>query len=270
MDAHEIEVKHRQRFEFGSNWRKFLQGVGEKEVAAASSSPLTALGCKRLDGSTFLDVGSGSGLSSLAAWRSGAHVVAFDFDPESVACTLELRRRRSAPEAEWTVLRGSILDRTFLASLGTFDIVYSWGVLHHTGAMWEAIDNAASLVGPEGRLFIAIYNDQGAICIYWRLIKKMYNRWPVWRVLLLAVRLPYFCAVRAAGSIARRLRRKSHDLRGMHFMRDVVNWLGGYPFEVASMDDVVRRVRSAGFSVVYSKSVGRRSGCNELVFQRDR
>src|SRR5687768_17002539 len=125
------------------------------------------LNVERLDGKSFLDIGSGSGLFSLAARRLGARVHSFDYDPQSVACTTELRRRYVPASADWIVERGSALDRDYLSTLGTFDVVYSWGVLHHTGSMWQALDNVKPLVAERGHLYIAIYNDLGEITDRW-------------------------------------------------------------------------------------------------------
>jgi 2-polyprenyl-6-hydroxyphenyl methylase/3-demethylubiquinone-9 3-methyltransferase len=105
---------------------------------------------KQLDGKKFLDIGSGSGLSSLAAYRLGAKVHSFDIDSQSVACTAELRRRYCTENTDWVVEQGSVLEATYLKTLSTFDIVYSWGVLHHTGAMWLGIESAISRVGVGG------------------------------------------------------------------------------------------------------------------------
>jgi 2-polyprenyl-3-methyl-5-hydroxy-6-metoxy-1,4-benzoquinol methylase len=105
---------------------------------------------ERLDGKSFLDIGSGSGLFSLAARRLGARVHSFDYDQQSVACTAELRRRYFPSAGDWVVERGSALDRDYLARLGTFDVVYSWGVLHHTGDMWRALENVKPLVAERG------------------------------------------------------------------------------------------------------------------------
>ena len=152
----EEEVCAGQRFRFGENWSHFLRVLDDNRVLNAERSLIEMLGLESLDGKSFIDVGSGSGLFSLAARRLGATVTSFDYDPHSVACTTELKRRYHPNDRRWHVERGSVLDRQFLAGLGTFDIVYSWGVLHHSGAMWQALANVVETVGARGHLFIAI------------------------------------------------------------------------------------------------------------------
>src|SRR5439155_2047567 len=133
----------------------------DARIAAAERSLEEMLGRGSLAHKRFLDIGSGSGLFSLAARRLGARRVhSFDYDPQSVACTRELRRRYLPDDPAWTIERGSILDERFAASLGSFDVVYSWGVLHHTGDMWRALELALSTVDDGGLIFVAIYNDQ--------------------------------------------------------------------------------------------------------------
>lgn len=105
-------------------------------------------------------------------------MVSFDYDPASEACTREMRARFGRGDSDWTVSEGSVLDETFLEGLGTFDVVYSWGVLHHTGAMWRALDLVARRVGPEGILFVALYNDQGGASRRWLRVKRAYNALP--------------------------------------------------------------------------------------------
>jgi 2-polyprenyl-6-hydroxyphenyl methylase/3-demethylubiquinone-9 3-methyltransferase len=271
------QVASGQRFEFGENWTRFLGVLDDQRIAEAEESLEAMLGRGRLTGSTFVDVGSGSGLFSLAAARLGAaRVHSFDFDPSSVACTEELRRRYPTSGVEWTIERGSALDTDYLASLGTFDIVYSWGVLHHTGDMWTAIDNVARLVAADGRLFISIYNDQGARSRLWRRIKRFYNELPE------AARTPYAMLVMAPREAlsAAVLSLRGHPMdyvrgwtehkrqRGMSRWHDLVDWVGGYPFEVASPEAVFDRLRASGFRLERLLTCGGSLGCNQFVFTR--
>ncbi|HET7613743.1 MAG TPA: class I SAM-dependent methyltransferase, partial [Gemmatimonadaceae bacterium] len=177
-ETYETEVRAGQRFAFGENWARFLAQLNDRRVHEAENSLRALLGVDNLAHKRFADVGSGSGLFSLAARRMGAAVVSIDYDPESVGCTAELRDCFFPDDAGWVVQRGSALDRAYLESLGQFDVVYSWGVLHHTGSMWEALDNVSSMVAPGGLLCVSIYNDQGPGSARWLKVKRLYNRLP--------------------------------------------------------------------------------------------
>src|SRR5688572_6917957 len=166
------------RFAFGENWRRFLKWLNDDRIALAEDSLRVLLDSSTLSEKKFLDIGSGSGLFSLAARRLGARVRSFDYDFESVACTAALRERYCPNDPEWIVERGSVLDEPYLSRLGTFDVVYSWGVLHQTGDMWRALEYVHKLVAPGGRLVIAIYNDAGGQSVRWKWIKQTYNLLP--------------------------------------------------------------------------------------------
>lgn len=272
--THQEEVRRGERFEFGRNWSRFLSVVGESHVKAAEQSLRSMLGVHDLRGRQFLDIGSGSGLFSLAARRLGARVHSFDYDPRSVACTRELRRRFFPEDAMWVVEEGSVLDRRYVESLGEFDVVYSWGVLHHTGAMWTALEHAALPVGPGGKLFIAIYNDQGGLSRRWRAVKKFYCSGPVARAIVCSIAIPWFFGRRLAidllkGQNPATTYRTYKERRGMSPVHDWIDWLGGYPFEVARPEEIFRFYRDRGFALANLTTKGALAGCNEFVFQRN-
>lgn len=148
--THAQELDQGQRFAFGQNWSNFLRTLDDERILEAERSLKQMLEVESLRDKRFVDVGSGSGLFSLAARRLGASVHSFDYDPQSVACTSELKRRFFPGDPQWTVEEGSVLDDDYLASLGRFDVVYSWGVLHHTGAMWKALENVTHLCAGGG------------------------------------------------------------------------------------------------------------------------
>lgn len=259
------------RFEFGDNWSKFLQSINEVRIGLAEDSLRALVGKERLDSLTFIDVGSGSGLSSLAARRLGATVLSFDFDHASVACTSALRARYFPNDAGWSVAQGSILDRDYLRTLGTFDVVYSWGVLHHTGHMWDALENIRMLVSPGGKLIVAIYNDQGRASRVWTLIKRWYNLLPPrLRFLVLWPALVHLWGPATLRDIVL-LRpfatwRNYHVTRGMSPWRDVLDWVGGYPFEVATPEQVFDFYKHEGLNLERLTTRGGGHGCNEFVF----
>jgi 2-polyprenyl-3-methyl-5-hydroxy-6-metoxy-1,4-benzoquinol methylase len=274
MSTYASEVAAGQRFEFGENWRNFLSVLDQERVVEACASLCEMIGESSLEGMSFLDIGSGSGLFSLAATQLHAsRVHSFDFDPGSVGCAQELKRRFLPDSNSWTIEQGSALDRSYLESLGTFDIVYAWGVLHHTGNMMRALENAALPVTPGGSLFISIYNDQGLRSRMWRTIKRTYNRLPE------VMRTPYVVLVMAprefmsaALAVARlqpayyvRTWTEYKSQRGMSRWHDLVDWVGGYPFEVATPELVFDFYRERGFSLIQLKTCGGGLGCNQFV-----
>ena len=276
MSSHALEVGRGERFEFGENWARFLELLDEGRIARAEDSLRQMLEVESLAGRSFLDIGSGSGLFSLAARRLGARVHSFDYDPQSVACTRELRRRFFPEDPSWAVEEGSALDEAYVRSLGLFDVVYSWGVLHHTGDMWRALANACLPVAPGGKLFVAIYNDTGSQSARWKWIKRKYNALPR------PVRLPFTLAVIAPGeakAAARALLKGRpgeyvrswtgyDENRGMSRWRDIVDWVGGHPYEVATPEEIFDFYRARGFALTRLKAGRVGLGCNEFVFAR--
>ena len=275
MNNHSQEILHKERFHFGSNWKEFLLVLNDERIELAERSLLQMLGLNDLSNIRFLDIGSGSGLFSLAARRLGAVVHSFDYDPESVACTTELKNRFYPDDSDWIVEQGSVLDREYLMRFGQYDIVYSWGVLHHTGSMWEAVENAVSLVLPGGTFFIALYNHQQIMSPIWTRVKKIYNWLP--KGLRWIVVLPSLLWIWGPRMVFDLLRGKpfytwrnyaSHSVRGMSAWRDLIDWVGGYPFEVAKPDEVLDFFRVRGFNLVKLVSCGGKLGCNQFIFRR--
>ena len=277
MDSeHAKEVDSGARFAFGANWARFLAIVDEERIARAEDSLRKMLELETLADQTFLDVGSGSGLFSLAARRLGATVRSFDYDPASVACTQALKDRYYNNDSQWRVEGGSVLDADYLSELGKFDIVYSWGVLHHTGSMWQALENVAPLVTKNGQLFVAIYNDQGGWSNRWRLLKRILNKLPEalkkpYTVLVMGPREIKFLALATAKGrpwiyFDNIINYAERSTRGMSYWHDMTDWIGGYPFEVAKPEEIFDFFRQRGFSLRKLTTQAGSVACNEFVF----
>ncbi len=284
LQAHQDELARGHRFAFGANWSRFAASVDREAVAEAERSLLELVPAervtdgRRLDGLRMLDAGCGSGLFSLAALRLGASVVAFDFDPDSVRTT-----RRVVDEwtddvtlrERFTLLHGSVLDEEFIELLGTFDIVYSWGVLHHTGDMWGACSNAAGRVGPEGALVIALYHDTGWTSTAWWYVKRLYVALPspLQRVLAVLLLLPIelVALVRTLARLAPAdyIRRWTayRSLRGMSRWHDHLDWIGGFPYQCATREQVIAFHEARGFRHVRTVPAVA-WGNNEFIFIR--
>lgn len=270
MSTFETEVKKGQRFEFGKNWQGFLATLTDERIKIAENSITDMLKINNLNGKKVLDIGSGSGLFSLAMRKLGAEIHSFDYDTVSADCTRELRTRYMPNDPNWVVQEGSVLDKAFLKSLGSFDVVYSWGVLHHTGNMWTALENAASLVKKNGAFFIAIYNNQGRVSKFWKKIKEFYCSGFLGKTIVSAIFIPYFFSIALLASI---LRKKNvfteyKKNRGMSITHDWFDWLGGLPFEVATVEEIFHFFQDKGFLLNNIKTTNG-MGNNQFVFVRN-
>lgn len=267
------EIEGGRRFGFGDNWADFLSVLNDDRIREAEKSLCDFLGVETLEDRRFLDIGCGSGLLSLAARRLGASVHSFDFDESSVACARELKRRYFPGDDDWQIEQGSVLQRSYLERLGEFDVCYSWGVLHHTDHLWQALYNAQIPVKAGGTLFIAVYNDEGVRSAVWEAIKRTYCSGPFAKLVLTPV---FYTVFFAAGLLidlasfrnpARRFT-EHRKYRGMSLTHDWKDWLGGYPYERARPERIESFYANLGYELVRMERPTFGFGNNQFVFRK--
>lgn len=268
----------KMQFAFGKNWMSYAQKINDMRIEEAVKNLCRLLGTTSLEGESFFDIGSGSGLHSLAALRLGAaRVQAIDIDADSVTTT-ETLLKNYAPKCYWQVSQRDVFDLD-PARDGQFDIVYAWGVLHHTGDIRKALRVASALVRPGGRFVFALYRRIW-MDFFWKWEKSWYSRADV-QMQERAMNIYIFLF-----KMARHLSGRSfesyvldyHKRRGMDFYHDVHDWMGGYPYESISAGEVHAIMESLGFERdrVFADSgglFGRKiglfsSGCDEYVYRR--
>lgn len=263
-------------FNFGENWEEYSKhALSPVRLAQARADFAGLVAGLPLAGGTFLDIGFGQGLSLLIATESGARTVGCDINPK---CAEVLERNAAcfpAVDADTIhVIVGSILDDKVVTALrgacppgeGSegYDIVHSWGVLHHTGEMWNALGRAASLVHEKGHLVIAIYNRHWSSRAWWT-IKWLYNHVPR---LIQRVFIALFYPVIYLAKFAVTGQNPRQQKRGMDFYYDVVDWVGGYPYEYAGIDEITAYLARLEFTLVSAKAPPTPTGCNEFVFRK--
>lgn len=272
---------NKEMFEFGKNWQRFVEGyLDSSRIERAVKSLQDFLKIKNLKGKTFLDIGCGSGLFSLAAFKLGAkNIMSLDLDSFSVKCCEYLKKKANSPQ-NWKILQCSILDSKSMLSLGKHDIVYSWGVLHHTGDMWKAIYNASLLVEDEGLFYFAIYNKADGLAVYpdgrigsskfWVRIKAVYYALPLFLQNIIDYSL---MSILLTGYILtlknplKKIRSYQDNFRGMSWRIDIKDWLGGYPYEFASVTEIFKYMKELGFQL---ENINNNNGLrnNEFLFRK--
>jgi 2-polyprenyl-3-methyl-5-hydroxy-6-metoxy-1,4-benzoquinol methylase len=260
-------------FSFGENWSQYAQKIDETRIEEAEKSLIRLVGREAIEGRTFLDIGCGSGLFSLAAVRLGCRkLMAVDLDPKSVETTRKTLSQH-APGGSWDCRNISVFDLD-PAALGTFDVVYSWGVLHHTGAMYKAITKASAMVAPHGMLTLALY-AKTPFCGMWRVEKRIYSQSPKWVQKVIEAVYVEVVRLRLAlkGQSLKKRRETYFQQRGMDMYCDTRDWLGGYPYESISPHEAMTYMSKLGFAPVRSfvtPCIGLLgTGCDEYSFTRN-
>ncbi len=256
-----------ERFGFGKNWQNYSREALDSKAYEAALAHLKGLLPHTQSKDSFLDIGCGSGLFLIAANELGfKHAHGFDYDPNSVAATQRNierflnRRERDRIHVD----QGDILDMAYIDKLSPHSLVYAWGSLHHTGHMWDAVKNAASLVAPSGVFVIAIYNKTWSAPA-WRMIKRTYVKNGPWvRKLLVGASFVVGAAARAAYTRSNPFKQR----RGMNFYYNIVDWVGGYPYEYASIEELKTFVEALGFDTLEVRAGATPIACNELIFHR--
>lgn len=266
-------------FEFGQNWSEYSSLISEERINNAEKSLETLIGSKFIKGNSFLDIGCGSGLFALAALNLGASkVLCTDIDPLSVRTAQNtLERFSKSPSFESKVI--SVFDLSPDA-LGLFDVVYSWGVLHHTGSMYEAIESASRMTARDGVFVIALYRKT-PFCGMWKVIKRFYTASPkflqkivFYFYAILSITSKLLCGINVISYI-----KDYKKKRGMSFSHDIHDWLGGYPYESISPEECKGFLEQIGFKLISQntytpKTIFRTlvqimgSGCDEYVFRK--
>lgn len=261
MNNPDTKYNQKTHFEFGKNWADYSESITEQDIASAKSELQRLLDLQSLQGKSFLDIGCGSGIHSLSALQLGVESLhAVDIDPDSVATTRKVLQR-NWPGDNYEVEQQNLFN-VEPAAFPHFDIVYSWGVLHHTGDMWNAIDKASQLVRDDGLLAIAIYRKT-RLCGFWTWEKKLYTNSPA---LVKKMLVWIFIAMKMLRDVLKlknpmkKIRRHSEKKRGMKWYYDAVDWLGGYPYESASPEEIEAFLSQRGFTLRQSFKTRKRMG----------
>jgi len=253
-------------FSFGENWKNFLGQVDEDDIQRAKKDILDWLGPDAVKGKRVIDIGSGSGIHSFIFYSMGAkELISFDYDINSVEATKRMWERAGKPD-NWKVMQGSALDVNFIKSLGEFDVVYSWGVLHHTGEMWKAIENSCLTINAQGTYWISIYK-KGPRYEADLSLKRRYNKASALGKRMMVSRNILRRMIRLLRKGKNPFKWNKKVGRGMHVYNDIIDWYGGLPYEVASKEEIVQFCSPKGLSLEMAHEAGE-GGCSVYLFKK--
>lgn len=256
-------------FSFGKNWQNFIERyLTPEKIKEAEISLKKFTMLRNFKGRTFLDIGCGSGLFSYVAWHLGAkRIISFDIDSDSIRCCKLMRGKAGNPE-NWQIYRGSILNKQFIKKLGQFEIVYAWGVLHHSGKMWQAIENTIKMIKPGGLFYLAIYNKHKSSEKWQKLKKRYHYASRQMQILMESAYITRFFLMEFS-SFRNPLKyiKNYYSYRGMNWYTDVKDWLGGYPYEFATAEEIFHFCKEFDLDLENLK-LNQGTGNNEFLFRK--
>lgn len=134
--------------------RRFIHGA---RLFADAPNPFEELmGIRELSGKRVLEIGCGMGFHSEMLIRAGAEVVAVDLSPTSVMATTK-RLAQKKLTADVRQMDAEALE----FPTGTFDMVWSWGVIHHSSRTGRIVREIERVLQPGGKARIMVYNLEG-------------------------------------------------------------------------------------------------------------
>ncbi len=261
-----MEDKKNVSFNFGENWQDFsANALDEQKFIEARNSLISLIGQDKIKDARLLDIGCGSGIFAIASAMLGTkETTGLDVSLESVTASLSNRERFKAEGYNLNFFHKSVFDEDIL-TLGKFDVVYSWGVLHHTGDMWRAIDISTQLVAEKGLYVIAIYKKHWSSKM-WGIIKRLYNISP--RIIQKSMVWVFYLIIALAKFLVT-FKNPFSSRRGMNFYYNVIDWIGGYPYEYASKEEIQRVVEQNGFKLIKYIDAPTPTACHEFVFEKN-
>ena len=271
-----------QRFSFGSNWNEFIDNsITNKSFDRKLKYCINHLSntfSKSIDKKIFIDIGCGSGLFSLAAIKLNASkVLSFDFDLNSVNTTNKLLSLKGVDKEKANSLQHDIRNEIILSNYLNAEqskkiqkFIYCAGVVHHTGNVYLSMDNVSKLANNKNdEIFISIYNKIPVLTFLWWLEKKIYINVGIWRRLALFIWLFAWSSywILKLQNPIKNIQRYGDNDRGMSFLTDAKDWLGGYPYEPLYKEDVIAFFKKRNFELI-NFNRGGNWGLNDYLFKK--
>ena len=193
-----------------------------------------------LEGKTVLDGGCGSGMVSVAFATLGADVTGVDVTRQ---CVENGRKNAQRFGVECRFIQADLVT---LSLDDQFDIIYTWGVLHHTPDAEASFHSLATHLKEDGDIIIAVYL-RTPLSGFWNSIRVFYQRSPS---MLKTVTRKTTAALLAGVDMAKRLvgGRQRYMMRGTSNEEIVNDWFGVPHRTFHSYDEVYKWFEDAGLA----------------------